>query len=121
MEYLATLLTSIAGMITALGGFELVKWLINRRSNKRLAAAHADTEEVKADSAEFTLLKQQVEFLQSQVLDKEKRFAEQTNVVRKLTTEVLELSKKNGQLGIELETKRCDVKHCPNRQPPTGY
>lgn len=121
MDFLLTLLTSICGMITALGGFELIKWLYNRRNNSRIVEAQADTEEVKADGAEFDLLKTQIEFLQTQIVAKEKRFADQTDQVRKLTTEVLELTRENGQVRIELETKRCDVKHCPKRQPPTGY
>ena len=121
MDFVVTLLTSAAGMITALGGFELIKWLLNRRSNSRIVEAQADTEEVKADGAEFSLLKTQIEFLQAQIVDKEKRFADQTDQVRKLTTEVLELTRKNGQILIEFETKRCEVKHCPKREPPTGY
>ena len=109
-----TLLTSVAGMIATLGGFELIKWVMNRKSNTRIA-------EAQADSAEFEVLRKQLIFLQEQLDQKEKRFAEQTDVVRQLNLKEIELTQEIGRLKLELAVKRCEVKKCPKREPQTGY
>lgn len=110
---------------TVVGGqsvFELVKWFKTRKAEGRIAEAHADSEE-------FTTLSQTNLFIQQQLKDKEERFAEQTNLVRKLNTEVIQLTKEKAAVELEferyksraeleLERVRCNDRPCPWRQPP---
>lgn len=110
MNIIETLVT----VLTAMGGWEAVKYLINRKSNARIS-------EAEADSAEFHILKEHIEFLQEQNKQKEERFADQTQLVRNLNNEVLELTKKNGSLELELQRYRCIRAKCSQREPQNGY
>ena len=114
MERLEIIGTVIASVLTAFGGWEAIKYLLNKDTNKRIA-------EAEADSVEFTLLRQTVEFLQTQLREKEERFAQQTELVRKLNAEVLELTKEKGKVELELQTYRCIRKKCGQREPQNGY
>ena len=108
------ILKILVTVLTTMGGWEFVKWQLNRRSNQRIAEAHADDEE-------FNVLKEHIEFLQKQVYDKETRFAEQTNLVRKQNEEIMTLMREKGNLELQLAMKRCEVKNCPKRVPQSGY
>ena len=109
-ETIATIVT----IIGTLGGWEAIRYLINRRTNKRI-------EEAKADNSEFAVLQDIVLFLQKQLQDKEVRFAEQTELVRKLNAENLELTRDTAKLRAERELKLCERRNCPNREPQSGY
>ena len=114
VEIVQIIAASFAAVLTALGGWEAIKYLINRKSNSRKA-------EAEADSVEFTVLRQTVEFLQTQLQEKEERFALQTELVRNLNAEVLELTKAKGKIELELQTYRCIRKKCGEREPQNGY
>lgn len=58
-----TLATTIIGFLSAMGGWEGVKYLINRKSNKRINESEADKKEIEADSDEFHLYKERIEEL----------------------------------------------------------
>lgn len=108
------ILEVITTIIGVLGGWEAIKYFINRKTNARKA-------EAEADSVEFSVLRDTVEFLETQLKEKEERFAEQTKLVRQLNSEVLELTKQNGQLELDLNRYRCVVEHCGGRKPQNGY
>lgn len=114
MNDIVQILTTIATIIATLGGWETIKYFLNRKTNKRKA-------EAEADSAEFTVLRQSVEFLQVQLQNKEKRFAEEIEVVRKLTTENLQLTSENVKLKTERSLKLCGRRNCAQREPQSGY
>ena len=114
-------LENILSIVAALGGWETIRWLINRRSNSRIAEAKADQEEASADKQEFSVLKETLEFLQKQLYEKETRFAEQTSVLRKQNEDIITLMKQKAQLELELSVKRCNVHNCPKREPQNGY
>lgn len=114
MNDIVQILTTIATIIATLGGWETIKYFLNRKTNKRKA-------EAEADSAEFTVLRQSVEFLQVQLQNKEKRFAEEIEVVRKLTTENLQLTSENVKLKTERSLKLCERRNCAQREPQSGY
>lgn len=113
---------------TTLGGqgiVELVKWWKNRRTESRIAETHADGEE-------FKTISQTNLFLQQQLQEKEERFATQTNLVRSLNAEVIQLTKEKADVELdferykakaelELEKVRCNDKPCPWREPPNAY
>ena len=105
---------TLVAILTAMGGWELIKYLINRKSNARIS-------EAEADSAEFHILKEQIEFLQEQLKQKEEMFAEQTQIVRNLNGEVIDLTKKNGGLELDLQKYRCIRAKCQQREPQNGY
>lgn len=107
-------ITTIVTIISTLGGWEAIRYLINRKTNKRIAEAQADT-------SEFSVLRDTVIFLQKQLQDKEVRFAEQTDLVRKLNAENLELTRDSAMLRAERELKLCERRNCPRREPQSGY
>ncbi len=109
-QTIATILT----IITTLGGWESIKYIINRKTNKRV-------EEAKADTSEFSVLRDTVVFLQEQLQKKEQRFAEQTDLVRKLNAENLELTRDSAMLRAERELKLCERRNCARREPQSGY
>lgn len=115
------ILTLIGTMLSVLGGWEAIKYLINRKANKRKMTAEAEKAEAEADNAEFQVLRQTVEFLQTQLKEKEVRFAEQTDQVRKQNAEILQLTKEKGEIELELQRYRCVVQKCPRREPQNGY
>ena len=87
---------------------------MNRKTNARM-------QETKADSDEFHLLREQIEFLQTQLRDKEVRFAEQTELVRKQNADIIKLVNDKAALDLELALKRCERKKCAAREPQNGY
>lgn len=104
----------IISVIVALGGFEFVKWLATRKSRMRIADAQADRED-------FQVLKDATVFLQEQLKEKEVRFADQTEIVRKQNSKINELTIQVGKLELENQRYRCVVEHCPKREPQNGY
>lgn len=105
-------------LVTALGGIEgfkqLVKWWMSRKTNARIEDAQADVEEFKA-------LREYNEFLQKQLSEKEQRFVEQTDRLRKAQDELITLKETNSDLKLELALKRCERKKCGDREPQNGY
>lgn len=119
---------TILSIIGALGGWELIKWLLTRRANKRTADATADQAEIKTEESEFIYLRKRIEFLDEQLLLKEKRFAEQTTVLRDTQRELIEVVKEKGTLSAEIAAlkaeralKLCERRGCQDRQPQSGY
>ena len=108
------ILETIMTILTAMGGWEFIKYLINRKSNARIS-------EAEADRAEFQVLKETNEFLQDQLKQKEERFAEQTQIVRKLNAEVLEMTQQKASVELDLQKYRCIRAKCSQREPQNGY
>lgn len=111
----------VASVIGAIGGWEAIKYLLNRKTNQRIA-------EAQADSVEFSTLKETIEFLQCQFKQmvendaaKEQRFTEQTQRLRETQDREHKLMQEKAKLELELQTYRCVVKKCPNREPKNGY
>lgn len=125
---LSTIITSVVSLLAALGGLEFLKWLWTRKSKARMAAAEADAAELKASADEYHLLKERIDNLNEQLAAKEKRFDEQTQLLRQTNKELLEEIKKNGLQAVriaELEAERamklCQVRNCAKREPQSGY
>lgn len=123
-----TIIASCCGVLTALGGWEFVKWWLNRKSNERIAAANAENIELKNEVDEFHFLRERLEFKEKEMMEKEKRFVEQTEVVRTLNRQLLDQAIENGKLQArisELEAERkmklCERRGCVERQPQSGY
>lgn len=126
------IIITAGSVITSLGGFELVKWIVkwivNRKSNKRVAEANADSVELKNDIDEFHFLKERIEFKDKQLIEKEERFMKQTEHVMSLNKQLLEqtiengrLKAENSELKAERKMKLCEVRNCLQREPQSGY
>lgn len=122
------LLKMTISVVIALGGFEFIKWLFNRKSDSRVAEANADSAELKNDVDEFHFLKERIEFKDKQLIEKEERFAKQNEYAMELNRQLLEQTIENGKLKAEISElkaersmKLCQVRNCTNREPQSGY
>lgn len=120
--------TTIITVLLSVGVLEFVKWMFTRKSNARIVKAQADTAELKNDVDEFHFLRERLEFKDKELVEKEKRFVEQTNLVRDLNRQLLDQTIDNGKLQArisELEAERkmklCERRGCMDRQPQSGY
>lgn len=123
-----SIITSVVSLIAALGGIEFLKWLWTRKSKARMAAAEADAAELKVEKDEFQLIRERLQYSDQQLMEKEQRFNEQTNLLRETNRQLLEQIKENGLLSAKvasLEAERamklCQVRMCPKREPQSGY
>lgn len=114
MEETTTWWQIVIAIFGSLGGLELIKWLFNRKANARLALAEAE-------SAEFHTLQETTEFLQKQLQEKEERFVEQTNRLRKTQDELFMAKEAEYAARIELVQKKCEDLPCPFRRPPNAH
>lgn len=99
-----TIASTIASLLGTLSIWEAVKYFLNRKTNKRM-------EEAEADSKEFATLRDMVIFLQEQLKEKEERYADQTARLRKTQDENFGLLREKALLEIQLakEGKVVDV------------
>ena len=118
----------IITVITTLGGFEGLKWWMNRKTNARML-------DIKADSDEFHLLRERLDTAdrhliekEKQLYEKEQRFHEQTMVVRDIQKQLLDKTQENGELKAEISAlkaeramKLCERRGCRDREPQSGY
>lgn len=102
--------TLLAGMLTV-GTFQFFN---TRRSSARLAAAEAK-------AAEFDILKNTVEFLQTQLRESEVKYAELVKRHRSTQDELLKANEEKYEAKLELAVKKCEDIPCPFREPPTAY
>ena len=123
-----SILSTVTTLLVTLGGWEAVKYFINRKPNARIKEAEADIKETEADSAEFGLLKETIEFLQEQVkqyvqmdAEKERRFTEQTQRLRETQDREYKLMQEKAALELEVQKYRCIRPKCVDREPQNGY
>ena len=105
-----------------------MKWWLNRKSNERIAAANAENIELKNEVDEFHFLRERLEFKEKEMMEKEKRFVEQTELVRTLNRQLLDQTIESGKLQArisereaERKLKLCEKRGCIDRQPQSGY
>lgn len=96
MENIGTYLAAAGGLVTALGGWEFVKYLLNRKSNSRVAEANAFDIERKAIIEDYKRVQGEVDELKKKVDELYKRLHE-------LEGERLDLIKRNNELEIQLK------------------
>lgn len=98
----------------AMGGVETIKYFLERRVNMRRAETQANTDD-------FHMLRETIEFLQAQLRLKEERFVEQTERLRDIQRQLFEETERRHRSEIDLAVTRCDVLDCPSRHPPRKY
>lgn len=107
----------ILTVIGALGGFESVKWLLSRRTNRLKDEAEIKTVEIE------NYLKRE-ERLEQRLHERDVKVDTIYRDLRNTEVKILELTKKINKLELDnevLNVKRCDVRGCALRQPPGEY
>ena len=115
----------LIALISVLGGFEAIKWVVRFFTNRSNQKSIDDTEAI---SKRYEALENHISFLQGEIQEKEKqfvekeqRFVEQTERLRGVQDQLYKVQKKNAELELQLALKRCEVKKCANREPQNGY
>lgn len=96
MEKLGTFLAAAGGLVTALGGWEFVKYMLNRKSNSRVAEANAFKVEREAIIEDYKRVQGEVDALK-------KKVDELYEKVHQLEGERLDLIKRNNELELQLK------------------
>ena len=115
-------------LIGALGGLEAIKWLINVWVNR---TTNARKEDASADAAEIENLLSVIEKLNTQIERYDERLKQRDDKVdsiycglRTAQNEVQAWTQKYHALELEwkeADVKRCNVRGCGNRRPPSEY
>ena len=93
---LGSFMTAAATVVTALGGIELVKYLLNRKSNSRIAEANAFDVERQALLEDYKRVQGEVDELKKKVDELYKK-------LHSLETERLDLIRENNELKLALK------------------
>ncbi len=115
-------------IIGALGGLEAIKWIVNFYVNRK---TNARKEDASADAAEIQNLLSVISNLSGQLDKADARMTTRDGKVdflysenNKLRADNLEHIKKIYELELQLkeaEIKKCDMRGCTNRKPPSDY
>ena len=115
-------------IVGTLGGFEAIRWVItfwvNRKTNARKVDACADGAEIQNLLNVISNLSGQLDKSDARMTSRDGKVDFLYSENNKLKAEKLELIKKNYELELRLkeaEIKKCDVRGCSNRQPPSDY
>lgn len=93
----------LATLIGALGGWELVKWLLNRDTNKRIGAAQAFQEEYKALIEDYKRVQKEVDSANEKIKQLDAKVDMLYKQVHELESERLDLIKENNELRLALK------------------
>ena len=96
--HINTFLSVAGGLVTALGGWEFVKYLLNRKSNSRIAEANAGIKEIEREERELGVMKQLVESLQKRIEQQDEKIKELNDRLDKLYEEKHEQERVNNDL-----------------------
>lgn len=114
-------MNEVVALIGALGGFKLVEWgvtfLVNRRTNAR-------KEDASADSLEDENERKQVGWLENRLAQRDQKIDALYVELRREQEAKLEVIHKLHESELrrqEAEMKRCEVRGCGKRQPPSDY
>ena len=96
MEKIGTYLAAAGGLVTALGGWEFVKYMLNRKSRSRMEEANAFKVEREAIIEDYKRVQGEVDALK-------KKVDELYEKVHQLEGERLDLIKRNNELELQLK------------------
>lgn len=108
-------------IIGALGGLEAIKWIANFYVNRK---TNARKEDATADSMENENERKQVDWLEKRLAERDTKIDAIYAELRQEQAVHLEDIHKKHELELRLkeaEIKKCDVRGCTNRQPPSDY
>lgn len=108
-------------ILGAIGGSSTITWAItfwvNRKTNAR-------KEDAAADAAENENERKQVDWLEKRLAERDSKIDTLYAELRKEQSAKLDEIHKRHETELKLkeaEVKRCDVRGCSNRKPPSGY
>ena len=116
-----TTLNEIATIVTAIGGFELIKWVVTwiatRKSTQKKVYEEAEALQIGNEQRSVDWLEKRICERDSKIdsLYIELRAEQQKRLEEIYSRHELELNLK------ESEVKRCDIRKCTNRKPPSDY
>lgn len=108
-------------LITALGGIEGIKQLIKLWMSRK---TDARKEDAAADSMENENERKQVDWLEKRLSERDSKIDALYIELRQEQTDKIKVIHEKHEVELQLkeaEMKRCDVRGCANRQPPSGY
>lgn len=108
-------------ILGALGGLEAIKWIVNFYVNRK---TDARKEDAAADAAENENERNQVAWLEERIAQRDTKIDAIYVELRQEQAEKLQLIYDKHELELKLkeaEIKKCDVRGCTNRQPPSDY
>lgn len=118
----------LIAVIGSIGGIEGIKWSVRAWVNRK---TDARKEDASADGMEIQNLLNIIKAQTEQIDNQEKRMAARDEKVdflyrenNKLRSESLDMLKEKHELELRLkeaEVKKCDVRGCANRMPPSDY
>lgn len=119
MENFTTQYDWLIAIITALGGWKLVSWLLNRKELKRKALAEAISLETDSLVKRYNVMEQELEKLKLKV-------EELQVTVTTLQQDKLDLIKRNNELELALKEAEHNIcmrpdDECLKRLPPRTY
>lgn len=98
-----------------------MKWLASLRTSRRKAANEAAECFENVVTKRVKTYEDSIIFLQNQLQEKERQFAELSEKYQKSMEGGLELTRKLGECKLKYRQSRCDRKDCPERQPPFSW
>lgn len=108
-------------LIGALGGLEAIKWVVNFYVNRK---TNARKEDAAADSMENENERKQVDWLEKRLAERDAKIDAIYVELRQEQSAHLDDIHRKHELELKLkeaEIKKCDVRGCSNRQPPSDY
>lgn len=108
-------------LIGALGGLEAIKWVVNFYVNRR---TNARKEDASADAMENENERKQIAWLEERIAQRDAKIDAIYVELRQEQSAHLDDIHKKHELELKLkeaEIKKCDVRGCMNRQPPSDY
>lgn len=108
-------------ILAALGGWEGIKWFVSFLAHRK---TDARKEDAAADSMEDENERKQVDWLEKRMAERDAKIDGLYAELRQVQAERLEEVYKRHEQELKLkeaEMKRCDVRGCGNRQPPSDY
>ena len=119
---------TIVTIIGAMGGIEGIKWgirsWVNRKTDARKEDASADGMEIQNLLSVITNLSGQLDKSDARMASRDGKVDFLYSENNKLRAENLEQIKRMHELELQLkeaEVRRCDVRGCGNRIPPSEY
>jgi len=104
IDNILSLLTAAGGVVVALGGWEFIKYFMNRKTNKRKA-------EAEADNSELETLRKQYDWLNEKYVALNERLDSLYKEFHALEDRNVALMRKNAELEVQLriaEYNRCE-------------
>ena len=114
-------LETFVGIAGAFGGLEALKWLAGLRSSRRKAASEAAECFENIVTKRVKTYEDSILFLQQQLQEKERQFAELSARYQETIQRELKLTRDLGEQKLRYRQTRCDIKNCPDRKPPFSW